>query len=159
MVIGGEVAAWAAESLVEPERCGQGEQALGDPDPDPGHSPAAVLLQAELTLEGVDDALNALADRAQVAVTGGLVAAVRPLEAGAQITDLAVERGPGKAFVPNDGRAGQQGRRGVLEQLGRDLTLTKAWGGQAPADRHTVRSGEQVQLEAPVPARVGSAVA
>jgi hypothetical protein len=128
MVIGGEVAAWAAESLVEPERCGQGEQALGDPDPDPGQGPAAVLLQAELALEGVDNALDALADRAQIAVTGGLVTPVRALEAGAQITDLPVEAGPGKAFVANDGRAGQQPRRGVLEQLGRDLTLAKAWG-------------------------------
>src|SRR4249920_1057679 len=93
MVIGGEVAAGSAKLLVEPQHRGQGEQPLGDPDPDPGHGPATVCFQAELAFEGIDDALDTLADCAQVAVPGGFIAAVGPDEDGVQLADLTGELG------------------------------------------------------------------
>ena len=54
---------------VEPDGRGQGEQPLADPGVDAGWGAAAVLLQ--LALEGVDDALDPLADRPQGAKAAG----------------------------------------------------------------------------------------
>src|SRR5512133_4225591 len=98
MVVGSEVAAWPAELLVEPQHRGQGEQTLGDSDPDPGNAAPAVLFQAELAFERVDDALDALADPAQVPMTDRFVATVGPDKDRLQLADLAFEPGTGKAL-------------------------------------------------------------
>src|SRR4051812_6616881 len=59
VVVGGEVPARLAEpAVVKPQHRGEGEQALGDADEHARWRGPAVLLQAELTLEGVDDALD-----------------------------------------------------------------------------------------------------
>jgi hypothetical protein len=53
VVVGGQGAlVRRAELPVPPDRRGQGEQALGDPDTDPGQGPAAMAFQAELVFEG-----------------------------------------------------------------------------------------------------------
>ena len=51
-----------AQLPVEPDRGGQGQQPLGDPDPGALDGVGAVALQAELVFEGVDDRLDPLAD-------------------------------------------------------------------------------------------------
>ena len=47
----------------------------------------------------------------------------------------------------------------VGQQFGGHLAFPDRGAGQAPGDRHPVRGGDQVQLQAPVPARMGGAVA
>src|SRR5215470_10813676 len=55
-----------------PER----QQPLSDPRDNPGRGTPAVLFERELSLEGVDDALDPLADRAEGAVAGRLILAI-----------------------------------------------------------------------------------
>src|SRR5918994_5593954 len=65
-----------AELPVEPDRCGQGEQPLGDAGEHPAQGAATMLFQPELVLEGVDDRLDPLAHPAQRPEPVGLVGAV-----------------------------------------------------------------------------------
>src|SRR5512132_3495924 len=61
---------------VPPDPTGQGEQPLRDPDPDAGQGAAAVPFQPKLALEGLEGALDPLADTAQRPNPAGLVRAV-----------------------------------------------------------------------------------
>jgi hypothetical protein len=61
------------ELPVEPDPGRQGEQPLGDPDPDALDGAGAMALQAELVLEGVDDRLDPLANPTQGAEPGGFI--------------------------------------------------------------------------------------
>ena len=141
-----------AELPVEPDRRGQGQQPLGDPGVDPGWGAAAVLLQTELAFEGVDNRLDPLAHRPQAPEPGRFVAAVGPHQHGAQAGHLVLDRGSGQALVddedlPRMDAVAVQQRRG-------DLPLAQLGAGQAPGNRAAVGRGEDIQLEAPVPARV-----
>src|SRR5918995_4368802 len=150
-----------AELPVEPDRGGQGQQSLADADKDPAQGAAAMLFQPELVLEGVDDRLDPLAHPAQRPEPGWLILAVGADQEGAQPSDVAFELGPGQALVGQDDRAGRQGllAGGVVQQHLGDLAFAKGGAGQAPADRQAVGRGEQVQLEAPVPAAVAGVIA
>src|SRR5688500_12766155 len=78
---------WGVELSVEPNGGGQGEQPLGDPDPDALDGMGAMAFQAELVFEGVDDRLDPLADPAQVAEPGGFIGPVGPDQPGLQLGD------------------------------------------------------------------------
>src|SRR5215207_4513238 len=54
-----------ADLPVPPDRGGQGQQSLGDSDPDPGKGTAAVAFQPELALEGLEGVLDPLPEAAQ----------------------------------------------------------------------------------------------
>src|SRR5256885_9975399 len=54
---------------VVPDRSGQGEDALQDPDGNAGDRPAAVLFKVELAFEGLVDRFDALPDGAQQAAS------------------------------------------------------------------------------------------
>jgi hypothetical protein len=92
VVVGGEVAAGRVdlaglpEQPVVPDAGGEGEHALADARPDPFGDVAAVILERELALGGVDDRLDPLADAAERAEALGLALAI-----GAD--ELRVERG------------------------------------------------------------------
>src|SRR5512142_2105339 len=64
---------------------GQGEDALADAGPDAFGDVAAVVLERELTLEGVVDRLDPLADPAELAEPGLLVFAVGSDEGGVEL--------------------------------------------------------------------------
>src|SRR3954454_24317196 len=55
---------------VVPDRGGQGEDALQDPDGDAGDGPAAVLFEIELAFEGLVDRFDALPYGPEQATTG-----------------------------------------------------------------------------------------
>src|SRR3954464_9540976 len=55
---------------VVPDRGGQGEDALQDPDGDAGDGPAAVLFEIELAFEGLVDRFDALPYGPEPAPTG-----------------------------------------------------------------------------------------
>src|SRR5947207_15160936 len=63
---------------VVPDRSGQGQYALPDPDGNAGHGASAVVFEVELTLEGFVDRFDALPYRTKQAATGACrFAAVR----------------------------------------------------------------------------------
>src|SRR5215207_5014373 len=55
---------------VVPDRCGQGEDALQDPDGDAGDGTATVLFEIELAFEGLVDRFDALPYGPQQAAAG-----------------------------------------------------------------------------------------
>ena len=61
---------------VPPDPGGQGQQPLGHPDIDAGQGAAAVPFQSELVFEGIEGALDPLAEAAQRAVPAGLIGPV-----------------------------------------------------------------------------------
>jgi hypothetical protein len=76
VVVGGEPAAGVAELPLVEERGCERQQAPGDAADQAGKGAAAVALQRELVLEGVEGRLDPLADATQRAVTARLVLAV-----------------------------------------------------------------------------------
>src|SRR6516162_11501214 len=89
---------------VVPDGGGHGQQPLGDAGVDTCGGAAAVAFQIELALEGVVDRLYPLADPADGAVAGWLVAPVGPDQAhtkggGEQVLELP----PGEALVADQG--------------------------------------------------------
>src|SRR5918995_52070 len=76
---------------VEPDVGGQGQQPLGDPDPEALNGVRAVVFQAELVFEGVEDGLDPLADPAQEAEPVRLIPAVRTGQGRTQLPDHSVE--------------------------------------------------------------------
>src|SRR4029450_4554503 len=77
VVVGDEGALVGRAGLpVPPDRRGEGEQALGDPDAPPPQGPAPVACQAELVLEGVEGALDPLAPATQRPMPARLIGTV-----------------------------------------------------------------------------------
>src|SRR5215210_5327795 len=70
-----EVAAGAAEAVVERNGGGEGEEALAESDAQSGQGAGGVAFEAEDVLAGPEDRLDALTDRSQVGAVAGLVAA------------------------------------------------------------------------------------
>src|SRR5829696_2212458 len=149
------------ELPVEPDRGGQGQQPLSDPDPGAVDGVGAVAFQAELVFEGVDDRFDPLADAAQVAEPGGFIGPVGADQPGAQPTHVLFEGAAGQSLVGQDDHAGPQHllAGGLVQQALGDLAFPGGGVGQAPSHRHAVRAGQHIQLEAPVPARVAAVIA
>jgi hypothetical protein len=118
---------------VPPDAGGQGQQSLGDSDPDSGQGPAAVLFQAELTLEGLEGALDPLPELAQGALPGWLISAVGSQQPGPVGGDHLVELAAGEALIGQDDQARTQSSALVVQQGGHDLTLAQLGGGQDQA--------------------------
>src|SRR5438876_5944578 len=124
VVVGGEVSAGLAEpAVVEPQHRGQGEQTLRDADEDTSRCTPTVLFQPELAFEGVDDALDPLADAAQRPVPAWLVGTIRAQHDRAELADVAFEVATCESLVGVDAGPGQPWRRGVGEQGLGDLAL------------------------------------
>ena len=87
-----------ADLPVPPDRGGQGQQSLGDSDPDPGKGAAAVAFQPKLALEGLESALDPLPEAAQRPQPAGLIGAVGTQQPGAMVGDELVELATGKAL-------------------------------------------------------------
>src|SRR5919106_1004443 len=82
-----------AGAVVVPDRRGQGQDALHDPDPDPGRCVAAVPFQVELALEGVVDRLDDLPQRLEELAAGpwALALAGRSEQVQAGVGELSLE--------------------------------------------------------------------
>src|SRR5215208_1872686 len=97
-----------AKLPVEPDASSQGQQSLRDPDPCALDGVSAVVFQAELVLEGVEDGLDPLADSPQRAEPVGLITAVRASQGRAQLADQRLELAPGQSLVGQDAHARAQ---------------------------------------------------
>jgi hypothetical protein len=131
---------------------GEGEQALADSGDDPLGRAAAVSLETELTLEGVVDRLDPLAEPTEAAVPGAFVAAVRAQHPHPELADLGFDLASGQTLVRQHRRARCEppGLHGDGQQVQAHLALAELRIGQTPRDRHPVRGGQQVELESPV---------
>src|SRR5512147_149540 len=131
------------ESPAVPDASGEGEEALADARPDADRDVTAVLFERELAFEGVVDRFDPLADPAELAEAGFLVATVGPQEGGVQVGDGALELSAGESFVADDELPAAERLAGALEHRRGHLALGLVGGCQAEADRHPVRRAQQ----------------
>jgi hypothetical protein len=110
LVVVGDQAALdrGAELPVPPDASGQGQQPLGDADPDALDGMGAVAFQTELVFEGVEDRLDPLANAAQVAEPPRLISPVGADQPRLQLGDQLGEGAAGQAFVGQDNHARAQ---------------------------------------------------
>src|SRR5512139_2589213 len=99
VVVGDQAATGLADLPVVPDGRPEGEQPLADARPEPVHPVGAVTLQGELVLELVEDRLDPLANGAERAVAGRLVAAVGAQEGAAEASDQLLDLGPREPLV------------------------------------------------------------
>src|SRR6266516_5573627 len=98
--VGGEFAAWEAESLVEVACGAEGEDARCDAGEQAGGGAAAVAFEQELVFEAVDDRLDPLPDPADRRVGPvGLVMSAWPQQQRAQLAHGRFEVGAGETLV------------------------------------------------------------
>jgi len=136
-----------AELPVPPDRCGQGQQPLGDPDMDTGQGAAAVAFQPQLVFEGVEGALDPLTPATQRPVPARLISTVGTQQHRAMGGDQLLEVAAGEAFVGHDDQPWPQ-PAALVVQHGRDhLALAQLGSGQAPSHRESVRGGQHIQPE------------
>src|SRR5450756_485019 len=146
----------ASQPVVETDAGRQAEEACEDALTQPGHGTRSVALQGEQLLAGPEDRLDALADGGQVRTVARLVLARRAHDEGAHLGDGGREVAPGVALVADEHRAATAATR---EQLEADLAFIAPRIGQGERPGRPVGGGQQVQAQAPEPARVGGAVA
>src|SRR5450830_304874 len=147
----------APQPVVEADAGREAKEAREDALTQAGHGTGPVALEGEQVLAGPEDRLDALADGGQVRPAAGLVLARRAHHGGAQLGDGSRELTAGVALVADEQPAA--GAAATGQQLEADLTLIAPRIGQGECPGRTVGGGQQVQAQAPEPARVGSAVA
>jgi hypothetical protein len=153
MVVGDQGALTRLAGLpVPPDPGDQGQQPLGDSDPDTGEGAAAVPFQSELVFARVEQALDPLPDPAQRPVPVGLISPVGAQQPGPMRCDQLLELLPGEALVAQDEQARAQPLALVAEHGRHDPAFAQLGAGQAAGDRQPVRSGQDIQPQAPEPA-------
>ena len=116
---------------------------------DCGEGVPVVPLEPELVLEGVEDGLDPLAQRAQETGAGpwGLVACGWAQQGQPCLVQVVLQVLGAVALVGDD-RVGAGGRQ-VLENAAQDLALVLAGTGDCPGHRKTVNDAHQVQAQVP----------
>ena len=77
-------AAGSAESVVECDCCGQGEEALVDEGSEAVEGAGSVVFEGEQVFAGLEDRLDALSDRCQMQPFAGFVFAAGPDDRGVE---------------------------------------------------------------------------
>src|SRR5215475_4938833 len=95
----GEGAWWAAESVVEGDCGGEGEEAGADAGGEAVQGAGAVAFEGEQVFAGLEDRLDALSDRCEVEPLAGLVFAPWPDDCRVELGGGAFELAAGVAFV------------------------------------------------------------
>src|SRR5665811_1208285 len=152
-----EGTARSPQPMVEADAGREAEEAREDAVTQPGHGARPVALQGEQVLAGPEDRLDALADGGEVRAVAWFVLARRAHDEGAHLGDGGRELTPGVALIADEQLSAAA--RTTPQQLEADLTLIAPRIGQGECPGRTVGGGQQVQAQAPEPARVGSAVA
>src|SRR5215472_11708710 len=105
-----------ADLPVPPDPGPERQQPLSDPRDNSGRGTPAVLFERELSLGGVDDALDPLMDLAQGAIANRLVLAIGTEQSGPQLGHSCLQEAVGEAFVADDDLAFLQ-RASIEERL------------------------------------------
>src|SRR5665648_438333 len=98
-VVGGEVAGWAPEAVVERDRGGQREELGRDAGAQGVQFARAVVFEAEHGFRGLKDRLDALADRREMGSSARFVFAARADDQDVELGGLAFEVAAGVALV------------------------------------------------------------
>jgi hypothetical protein len=114
-----------ADLPVPPDRGGQGEQPLGDPDIDTGQGASPVAFQPKLVFEGVEGALDPLPPATQRAQPMRLVSTVGTHQDGAVGGDQLLELPAGEALVAQDEQPWPQPGALVVQHGGDHLALAE----------------------------------
>src|SRR3954466_11903575 len=101
-VVGGEVARWAAESVVERDGGGQGQELGGQAAAQGVQLAGAVMFEAEHVFGRPEDALDALAQRGEMRSLAALVFAARANDRGVKAGGVGAEVAAGVALVADD---------------------------------------------------------
>jgi hypothetical protein len=101
-VVGGEIAWWAAESVVEGDGSCEGGEAPDESCSEGVQGAGAVAFDGQNVFGGPEDALDALADRGEVWSSSGFVFAARANDCRVQRVDLGLEVFAGVALVADD---------------------------------------------------------
>jgi hypothetical protein len=114
-----------ADLPVPPDRGGQREEPLRDPDIDTSKGASPVAFQPKLVLEGVEGALDPLAPATQRPVPVRLIGPVRPQQARAIAADQLLEILAGEALVGQDDQPRSQPATLVVQQRGDHLAFAQ----------------------------------
>src|SRR5450830_627152 len=147
----------APQPVVEADAGREAKEAREDALTQAGHGTGPVALEGEQVLAGPEDRLDALADGGEVRAVAWFVLARRAHDEGAHLGDGGRELTPGVALIADEQLSAAA--RTTPQQLKADLTLIAPRIGQGECPGRTVGGGQQVQTQAPEPARVGGAVA
>src|SRR5450759_5057432 len=145
-----------SQPVVEADAGREAEEAREDTLTQPGHGARPVALEGEQVLAGPEDRFDALADGGEVRTVAGFVLAHRAYDEGAHLGDGGREVATRVALVADEHRAAAAA---APQELKADLAFVTLRRGQGERPGRTVGGGQQVQAQAPEPARVGSAVA
>jgi hypothetical protein len=108
-----------------PDAGGEGEESGGYPGVDACHGPSAVVFEAELAFEGVENGFDPLPDAAEFAESRFLVLAVRADQVRVEVLgDEPFEVAAGETFVPEDDLPGADEVVVVFDQGLGDLAFT-----------------------------------
>jgi hypothetical protein len=113
----GEGAGWSAESVVETDRGGEGEEARSDSGCEAVEGAGAVAFESEQVFAGLEDRLDPLRDRCEVGAAAAFVSATAR-DSGGELFDLAA----GVAFVADHEQV--PGVTAALQQGEADIALS-----------------------------------
>jgi hypothetical protein len=156
-VVGGEVAWWAAESVVEGDGGCEGGEAADESCSEGVQGAGAVAFDGQDVFGGPEDALDALADRGEVWSSSGFVFAARANDCRVQRVDLGLEVFAGVALVADDDDMARA--VDTLQQSECDVAFTDLGTGQRQGPGGAVGREQGVQPEAVEVAAVAGAVA
>jgi len=151
-----------AGAVVVPDRCGHGQQALKDAHEDPTWGVSTVLFQIELSLKGVEDRLDALAERFEEPAAGsfGFALASTAQQLDAALGDAGLELSPEVILVHKQDLPSSGSGQGevVVEKAEQDLAFVGLGAGQREPDGQPVQGRDQVQPQPPEEPRIACAV-
>jgi len=146
----------ASQPMVEADAGGQAEEASEHALAQAGQSTSSMAFQREQILAGPEDRFDALADGSQVGAASGIVPSRRTHDEDAVLGGGGGELAPGVALVADQDLAAV---RRAPEELERHLAFAAGGIGERERPGRAVGSSQQMQAQAPVPARVSGAVA
>src|SRR5476649_829495 len=152
-----EGACWAAESVVECDRGGEGEEACADPGGQAVQGAGAVAFEGEQVFTGLEDRFDPLPDRRDVRPLAGLVFAFWPDDRGVEFGGGVFELAAGVAEIADHEQMAVA--LAALEQGQADVAFGHFWRGQHQRAWRPVEREQAVQAEAPEKAAVACAPA
>src|SRR5665647_3100929 len=152
-----ECAWWSAESVVEADGGGEGEEACADAGSEAVEGAGSVAFEGEQVFAGLEDRFDSLSDRREVRPLAGFVFAAGPADRRVELGGAVFEVSAGVAFVADHGQVSLSFDAG--EERDVCLALRRLGGGECQRARGAVQREQGVQTEAPEEAAVACAVA
>src|SRR5512144_1459711 len=157
--IAGDRAAGATEAVVERDGGGERGEAAGEPDAQIVECARAVALEREDVLAGVEDRLDALAQRRQVRAAAALILAAGAHDRRVELGELGLEVLAAEVLVADQDQHLAAVALAARDQLQTDEFLVDLRGGQRERPGGAVGREQGVQPEAPEEPAVAGAVA